>query len=324
MSLGSALEVILLPVLGVGLCAALAFQLGVHSDLPSGGIWALLVAWAALAGAAPFAAAAGAVGTLAEGAPSVAALSGADSEAQRRAARLDEAQPLAASARAQLILSGAAAAQLAALAIPALAREPLRVEIGLFEPAVTWSGALGAALVLAYAGSSARAALRGAREVASEVERQLRRFPRDQGMALIPQDFSPSYKACVDIVSRLALGRSGQVTAILGALAAPGVLALALHLLYSDPENKRAIEGLMSFVLFSGLVGFAAALALDVARSTLTSVCRSARAQAGGEPLPAVAGDGAADVLGHAAGPAAQAFVVGTAALALAIAPFLH
>jgi Na+/H+-translocating membrane pyrophosphatase len=98
MSLGSALEVILLPVLGVGLCAALAFQLGVHTTLPSGGIWASLVAWAALAGAAPFAAAAGAVGTLAEGAPSVAALSGADSEALRRATRLDETQPLAASA----------------------------------------------------------------------------------------------------------------------------------------------------------------------------------------------------------------------------------
>jgi hypothetical protein len=163
--------------------------------------------------------------------------------------------------------------------------------------------------------------------VASEVERQLRRFPREQGAAaaLIPQDFSPSYKACVDIVSRLALGRSGWGTlAGVALLAAEGVLALALHLLYSDSESKRAIEGLMSFVLFSGLIGFTAALALDVARATLTTVCRSARAQAGGEPLPAVAGDGAANVLGHAAGPAAQAFVVGAAALALVIAPFLH
>jgi Na+/H+-translocating membrane pyrophosphatase len=322
MGLGTALEAIVLPVLGIGLCTVLAFQLGASSALHSGGIWTSLVAWAALAGAAPFAAAVSAVGTLAEGAPSVATLSGADSEAQRRTARLDEAQPFAASARSQLILTVGAAAQLSALAIPALARKPLRMEIGLLDPAVAWSGALGAALVLAYAGSGARAALRAARDVASEVDRQLRRFPREHGSALIPHDFSPSYKACVDIVSRLPLGRGGLTA--LGALAVPGALALTLLLLYSGAENKRAIEGLMAFVLFSGLVGFAAALSLDVARATLTSVCRSARAQAGADPLPASASDGAADVLGHAAGPAAQALVVGAAALALAVAPFLH
>lgn len=322
MGLGTALEALLLPVLGIGLCMALSFQLGASSPLHSGGIWTWLVAWAALAGCAPFAAAVSAVGTLAEGAPSVAALSGADSEAQRRTARLDEAQPFAASARSLLILSAGAAAQLSALAIPALARKPVSLEIGLLDPAVAWSGALGAALVLAYAGSSARAALRGARDVAMEVDRQLRRFPREQGSAMIPHDFSPSYKACVDIVSRLPLGRGGLTA--LGALAIPGALALALLLLYSGPENKRAIEGLMSFVLFSGLIGFAAALSLDVARATLTSVCRSARAQAGADPLPASASDGAADVLGHAAGPAVQALVVAAAALALAVAPFLH
>jgi hypothetical protein len=37
-----------------------------------------------------------------------------------------------------------------------------------------------------------------------------------------------------------------------------------------------------------------------------------------------VAGDGAADLFGHAAGPAAQALLVGTAALALAVAPFMN
>lgn len=322
MSLGAALQASLLPILAVGLGAMCAFQLGVHSGLPSGGVWTSLVAWAALIGVAPFAFAASSVATIADGAPAIAALTGADPEAHRRAARLDETQSIATSARAQLIAAATAAALLAALAIPALARTALRVEVGLFEPVVTWSGALGAALVLAYAGASARRAVRGGREVATEVDRQLRRFPREHGISLIPQDFSPSYKACVDLSSRLALSRLGPQA--LGALALPAALALALRLAYGGATEPRAVEGLMSYVLFSALVGFAAALAFDLARATLSAVCRSARSQRGSEPLLTVAGDGAADLFGHAAGPAAQALVMGTAALALAAAPFMN
>jgi hypothetical protein len=81
---------------------------------------------------------------------------------------------------------------------------------------------------------------------------------------------------------------------------------------------------LMSCVLFAGLVGFTSALAFDLARATLNSACRSARAQAGAEPLLSAAGDGAADLFGHAAGPAAQTLLVGTAALALAVASFMN
>jgi Na+/H+-translocating membrane pyrophosphatase len=164
--------------------------------------------------------------------------------------------------------------------------------------------------------------VRGGREVATEVERQLRKFPREHGVSLIPLDFSPSYKACVDLSSRLAFVRLGPQA--LGALALPAALALGLRLAYGGPERARAVEGLMSCVLFSALVGFAAALAFDVARATLSSGCRSARAQAGSEPLLAVAGDGAADLFGHAAGPAAQALLMGTAALCLAVAPFMN
>jgi Na+/H+-translocating membrane pyrophosphatase len=322
MSLGGALQATLVPILTVGLGATLAFQLGVRTGLPSGGVWTSLVAWASLIGAAPFAFAASSVATIADGAPAIATLTGADPEAHRRAMRLDETQSIATSARAQLIAAATAAALLSALAIPALARAPLRIEVGLFEPVVTWSGALGAALVLAYAGASARRAVRGGREIATEVDRQLRRFPREHGISVIPLDFSPSYKACVDLSSRLALTRLGPQA--LGALALPAALALALRLSDRGGAEPRAIEGLMSYVLFSALVGFAAALAFDVARATLSSVSRSARAQDGNEPLFAGGGGGAADLFGHAAGPAAQTLVMGIAALALAAAPFMN
>jgi Na+/H+-translocating membrane pyrophosphatase len=164
--------------------------------------------------------------------------------------------------------------------------------------------------------------VRGGREIAGEVDRQLRKFPREHGVSLIPLDFSPSYKACIDLSSRLAFARLGPQ--VLGTLALPAALALGLRLAYGGPEQSRAVEGLMSCVLFSALVGFTAALAFDVARATLSTVCRSARSQAGGEPLPAAAGDGVADLFGHAAGPAAQALLMGTAALCLAVAPFMN
>jgi K(+)-stimulated pyrophosphate-energized sodium pump len=322
MSLGGALQATLLPILSVGLAATLSYQLGEHSGMSAGPVWTSLVTWAALIGSAPFAFAASSVATLADGAPGIAALTGADSEAQRRMLRLDETQSIATSARAQLIAVATAAALLAALAIPALAREQLRVSIGLFEPIVTWSGALGAALVLAYAGSSARRAVRGGRDIASEVDRQLRKFPREHGISLIPSDFSPSYKTCVDLCARLAFAHLGPKA--VGALALPAALALGLRLVYGGAEHARAIEGLMSCVLFSALAGFTAALAFDIARATLSSVCRAARSQAATDPLPAIAGDGVADLFGHAAGPAAQALLMGTAALCLAVAPFMN
>ncbi|HWA71206.1 MAG TPA: sodium/proton-translocating pyrophosphatase [Polyangiaceae bacterium] len=321
-SLGSALQTALLPLAVLGIAATLSFRLGEQAGFASGGVWTSLVTWAALLGSAPFAFAASAVATIADGAPAVAALAGADSEAQRRSLRLDEMQGVGASARAQLITNLTAAALLSALAVPALAREELRIQVALFEPIVTWSGALGAALILAYAGSSTRRAVRGARELAGEVDRQLRKFPREHGIALIPADFSPSYKACIDLSTRLAFVRLAPEA--LAALAVPAALALGLRVGYSGGESTHAVEGLMSLVLFAGLVGFTSALAFDLARATLNSACRSARAQAGAEPLLAVAGDGAADLFGHAAGPAAQALLVGTAALALAIAPFMN
>jgi K(+)-stimulated pyrophosphate-energized sodium pump len=320
--LGAALEQVLWPVVGLAAASTAAFQLGARSGISSGGLWALLLSSAALLGAVPFAHAVSAVGTLAEGAAAMGALAAADAEAQRRAARLNEVRAVAVAARAELIAGMAIAALLSALALPAMARQTLRFEVGLFDPAVTWSAALGAVFALGYAGAAARAAVQGAREIAAEVERQLKRFPRDNGIFRIPNDFSPSYKLCVEAAARLSV--SGLAKSSLIAFALPAGLALALRLIYSGAESNRAIEGLMSIVLLSGLVGFALALAFEVARALLTSTSRYPRATLSGEPSLASFGEGAADVFGHAAGPAAQAFVIGVGALALALAPFMN
>ncbi len=321
---GNALEHVLWEVLLLGALSTVAFQLGARSGLPSGGLWTLLLSAATLIGSVPFAHAISTAGTLAEAAPALGALAAADGEAQRRALRLNEVRALAVAARATLIAAVAVTALLSALALPALARQTLRLEVGLFEPAVAWSAALGAVFALGYAGTAAKAAVQGAREIAAEVERQLKRFPREHGVSRVPEDFSPSYKLCVDLAARLSLAGIGKSAFV--ALALPGGLALTLRLIYSGGESKRAIEGLMSVVLLSGLVGFALALALEVARASLTSTARTPRAPSPSEPQlhSASAAEGAADVFGHAAGPATQAFIIGIGALALALAPFMN
>lgn len=320
-SLTAGLEATLFPTAVLGIGAALVWQLGVRSGLPSGGLWAALVGWAAFFGAAPFAFAVSSVATLGSAARGAAALAELDSESLRRTERLDETHVAAASARAQLIAAGAGTAVLASLAIPVIGRASLDLNLGLLDPAVTWSGALGVALILAYTGSATRAGVRGAREVAAEVERQLRGFPREHGLLKIPGDFSPSYKACVELSARSGLRQLWPYA--FGALAFEALIALGLEITYRSTNSAVALRGLTSFVLFTAVTGFALSSAIDAARATLAFVRRLARTQFLTEPRPLSASIGVADLLGSSAGPAAQALLLATAAAGLALAPFL-
>jgi hypothetical protein len=181
-----------------------------------------------------------------------------------------------------------------------------------------WAGALGAGLVLAYTGASARAAARGAEGVALEVERQLRVARREPAANPVPDDFSPSYKACVDLAARLSRARS--LPHVLAALALPVALVVALRLL--TPSAADQLAALVSFVAAAGFTGFAATLTLDATQAALAG--RRLKRAADGSVIPvAAASEALTSVLGHAAGPAAQAAVLATSAVALAIAPFL-
>jgi Na+/H+-translocating membrane pyrophosphatase len=320
-SFTAGLESTLFPTFALGLGAALVWHVGVQSGLPAGGLFASLVGWGSLFGAAPFAFAVSSVATLGSAARGAAALGALDSQTLRHTDRLDETHIAAASARAQLIAAGAGTALLSALAIPVIGRAPFGLNLGLLDPAVTWSGALGVALVLAYTGSSTRAGVRGAREVAFEVERQLRGFPREQGMLKIPSDFSPSYKSCVDLSARSGLRRLWPYA--FGVLLLEGLTAFGLYITYRSNAEPVALRGLTSFVLFSAITGFAAASAIDTARATLAFVRRLAKTQFLADPRPLSASAGVSDLLGSSAGPAAQAVLIAAAATGLALAPFL-
>lgn len=310
---------LVLPLCALALGAQGVWQLGSSDAGPLSGVWTSLVAWSALLGATPFAAAAAAVGTVAAGARGVAALGAVDHESKRRAIRLEETQATAASARAQLIVAGAITAWLATLWLrKASAAEPSHA---LLDPVIGWAGALGAVSVFAYALSCSRAAVRAGREVAAEVDRQLRRYTNEAGNASVPSDFSPSYKGCVDVATRSGLYRLWPHA--LGALATPALVALVLRFSFLRAPGSAALEGLASCVALATFIGVPMALAFDFTRALVVAVERAV-GHLPNQHASTSSPDGSAHVFAYAGAPAAHAFLVGAAALALAVAPFMN
>jgi Na+/H+-translocating membrane pyrophosphatase len=271
----------------------------------------------------PYVLAASNFGTMADCARGVAGVSSGGS-AERMTSKLDDAGFLAnATAQTYLIAVGCVAALLAASALPFLegsASGGPAIDLG--QPVVAWSGALGAAFVLAYAGNSASGASRGARGVAAEVERQLRGFPREHGNLLVPADYIPSYRACIDLMNRLALDRA--LLSVTIAVSFPAALGIALRLMYRSGDPGLWAQGLMSFVVVASLTGLGAALAVDAARATLGAVRRASRPRGSNSGFGAsITGDAVADLLGNSAGPAAYLVIKAAAVSSLIVASFL-
>lgn len=325
--LGVGLQAAALPALVVGAAMAGAWQLGAATHLVSGGLLGGLTALMGMLAIGPYVLAIGSFGPIADNARGILAMSpgSAVGDAERRTGRLDDAGFSAvAVAQTYLIIVGCLSALLAAAALPLISKAGSGFA-GLLDPAqpvVAWSGALGAAVVLAYAGAAVRAAMRGARGVALEVERQLRGFPRERGLAQVPRDYTPSYRSCIDLTARAALGRVIPTVAV--ALLVPAALAGSLSLIYHGRVPGLALQALAAFVVVAALTGLGAALAVDGARAALNAARRANRPRTTSSGFAAsVSGDAIADVLGNAAGPAAHLFVKAAALTALAIVPFL-
>ncbi len=324
--LGAGLEAAALPALLVGGAMAVAWQLGAGTGLTSGGLLASLTALMAMLAIGPYVLAVGSFGPIADNARGIAAMnsSSTDSDAERRTGRLDDAGLSAAAvAQTYLIVVGCLSALIATAALPLISKAGSGFA-GLLDPSqpvVAWSGALGAAVVLAYAGATVRASMRGARGVALEVERQLRGFPRERGLAQVPRDYTPSYRSCIDLTARAALGRVIPVVATV--LLLPAVLAGLLSLIYHARTPGLAAQALAAFVVVAALTGLSAALAVEGARAVLGAARRASTRTVSSGFAASVSGDAVADVLGNAAGPAAHLFVKAAALTALAIVPFL-
>ncbi len=321
--IGAGLESALLPVAVVAISGGGAYLLGEHAGIAAGGEAGLLIWLGSLAALSPFALAVGAFGSVADSARGMSVAVPNDAEVVRRAARLDDAGFVAgALSNAYAVLLGTLSALGMGIVLSLLARRPEGSAVtSLGAPALIASAAVGAALVLTYAGSAARGAARGAREVALEVERQLRGFPREQGLAVVPSDYTPSYKSCEELTAKNALrGVLPAATYLL----VPLLLGAVLRFMYRTSSPWLTADGLAAFVVAASVTGLGAALVVAGARAALGSVRRATRPR-GATPgfVASVTGDAVADILGHVAGPAAHSMGKAGAALLLALSPFL-
>ncbi len=321
--LGAGLESALIPVLVLGASAVAAWFLGARSGVSGGAELGLLCWLASLAALAPYALAVSTFAAILDSARGMAGVGSSDPDSQRRTARLDDCG-FAASITSQsyMMLVSAVSAVAVALALTSSGPRPESGAGPATLATVVWCAALGAALVLSYAGGAARAASRAAREVALEVERQLRGFPREQGVALVPPDYTPSYKACEELTAKHAL--SGGLPSSGLYLLAPLLLGVALRLMYRSEAPWLLADGLTAFVVAAAVTGLGAALVVDGARAALAGARRATRPR-GSSPgySAAVSGDVVADILSGVVGPAANLIGKALAALLLVAAPFL-
>lgn len=319
--LGAGLETAAIPLVFVALSMAGAYELGNATGLPGGGLVATLVAVMAMLAVSPYVLALSLVAAVADATRGMGSMSPTTADAQRRAQRIDDAAfTVGAMARAYLIVPGCLSALLAASALTVFSNaDAASMTVDFGKPVVVWSGVLGFALVLAYVGNTLRAGSQGSRGVAQEVERQLRGFPRERGRPVVPTEFTPSYRACVELTGKAAL--SGVLLPIAVALVAPALLGILLRVAFKS-DLGLPTEGLAAFVSIAAMTGLCLGLGIDGARATLSSARRASRPSTAGF-ASAIGGEALGDAFGNAAGPAAHVLVKAVAIVALAVAPFL-
>ena len=315
--LGQGLQTALIPVVLVGLVLVVTWQLGEASQVPLGGLVGMWTAIMALLAAGPYLLTVATFGTVANDSLGVVAMNSATTTASaaRHAEQLDEAGFAAGLvARPYLTITGSLIALSVAIVLPAVTGTANMgigaVSVNLAKPLVLWGGAMGALTVLGYSGQAVRLVSRAVRDVAAEVDRQLRRFPRERGVLAIPADFAPSYRACIELANRHAL--SGLLLPVGALVAIPVGIALAPTLLQAnDPAIGE--EALASFLAVATMTGLGAALVIDGAGTLLTAGRRIARQRGReDETLDATsAGDALASILRSGAeGPAVLAVKV--------------
>ncbi|HEX9619208.1 MAG TPA: sodium/proton-translocating pyrophosphatase, partial [Polyangiaceae bacterium] len=320
--LADGLRSVVLPAALLGAAISIAWSAGLASGVPHGGVFAALVAlMSMLAPAANFLAARtlSAVTASVRSAPN--ALGEEEGEVAARARRL-ETTSLLASAMARVYLAEIGCATAWFCVVAAVTGEPLALSraSSLDSPMGLFVGALGGCLVLWYAGSGLRAALRGTRAVVLEVQRQLRGHGRERGAIVLPEDFTPSYKNCIDESAGAA--RRGLVWPPALAVLSPAALGIALSLLYRRSQPEVAGGGLVTFVVVTALTALGVSLVADAASATFVASRRM-----GNPTLPgfhaAVSGDAAAQLIGDSIGSAAHLLAKSVAVVCLMLAPFL-
>jgi Na+/H+-translocating membrane pyrophosphatase len=327
--LGVGLQTAMTPVVVVGLVLALAWQLGEGSQVPLGGLMGVWTAIMSLLAAGPYLLTVATFGTVTNDSLGVLAMNSATATPSiaRHTEQLDEAG-FAASlvAHPYLIITSSLIALSVSVVIPAASgATDLGIgaaSVNLAKPLVVWGGMMGALSVLAYSGQSIRLVTRAVRDIAAEVDRQLRRFPREHGVLAIPEDFAPSYRACIDLANRRAL--SGLLLPVGAVVTIPVGIAVVPALLRASEPGISA-ETLTSFLAVATITGLGSALVVDAAGSLLTAGRRVARQRGRDDDAldSTAAGDAFANILRSGVAAPAALLIKVMAIVTLIVVPFL-
>jgi Na+/H+-translocating membrane pyrophosphatase len=154
--------------------------------------------------------------------------------------------------------------------------------------------------------------------VTVEVERQVRDLRQAQGTAVVPSDYAPSYKACVEAV--VAAARGTSLIELLVLLVTPFVLGSLL--MWSGAAGSE--RTLASFGIASVLAGLILTLAGRATRAALREVRRRLRSSDIGAPSAALEAQSFGDLLGVTAATSAEALALVLALTVLCLAPLLR
>jgi Na+/H+-translocating membrane pyrophosphatase len=257
---------------------------------------------------APFAQAVANLSVLSTHARGVATLARLDVEAPRRTSRLDDVSTLGGA----LGSTYASVALSVSVLLGLVARRPgaEAASIGVAGVAV----AAGVSLVLVFGARAARAALSGSRLVSQEVERQLGAVPRQHGV--VPVDFTPSYKPCVD--ASLGAARSSSQLDLGALVLTPFVLAA---LLYAGPARSAGAP-LTTFAVAALTSGVLFALGARATRAALIELRRRARtADSAGREPSSLQAENFGELVGVTAASSVEALALVLALTVLCLAP---
>jgi Na+/H+-translocating membrane pyrophosphatase len=286
-----------------------------HATPPS----LLLVTFAAGALAlSPFALSMAGFGLLATHTRGVVTLARLEVEPRRRAGRLDDAG----------VLGGAAGSTHASLALSLSLLLGLLAVGGSGSPAPASSLGLaafatvaGVVLLLLFAARATRSAVLGARLVSVEVERQLRDFPRHEGVTTVPGDFTPSYKGCVE--AALDAARGASVVELATLVAVPFLLGGFLQ--WGAGATQALSAPLVGFGVAVVLAGLVLTLGGRGTRATLTELRRRLRGDDGGlGARAATEAESFGELVGVTAASSVEALALVLALTVLSLAPLLR
>jgi K(+)-stimulated pyrophosphate-energized sodium pump len=257
-----------LPALVMGAALLAAYYLGKDSGLPNAGLFGTAVATMGMLATAAYILAMDTFGPIADNAGGIVEMSQQPEEIRQKIDRLDAVGNTTKALTKGYAVGSAALA--AFLLFQAYMDEVIQYAglgrdyhfiVDISKPVVFVGALLGAALVFLFSSFAIRAVGKTAQSIIAEVRRQYAPLPRENDMIQFPEDFSPDYGTCVDIVTKAAL-RQMVVPGLLVVIA-PIAVGLIFKVFITPSEPLISAQSVASFLMIGTVAGILLALVMN-------------------------------------------------------------